>query len=317
MHDGNTSLKLFLICVVYLYSFLLKSQNDTITADTTYWNKGMTNTLTFSQITFSNWASGGKNSITMNANTQSFFNLITPRAKWENFIEMGYGLTNQGSTGFKKSDDKINFIMKYSYKINKNAKKWYFSTLFNFKTQFDKGFDAKDDQKLISDFMAPGYLIIGAGIDYYYDDFLSFSYIVLTGKFTFVLHQSLADSGAYGVTPAVLDKNQNKIQDGKPILYELGSFFRIKYHKDHFESRLELFTNYLNNIGNIDVNWQNSLVVNVTQFISVNIFTQLIYDDDIKIGADDNGDGKIDTKAEVKPRIQLKAITGIGLVYRL
>ena len=47
MHDGNTSLKLFLICVVYLYSFSLKSQSDTITADTTYWNKGMTNTLTF------------------------------------------------------------------------------------------------------------------------------------------------------------------------------------------------------------------------------------------------------------------------------
>ena len=97
---------------------------------------------------------------------------------------------------------------------------------------------------------------------------------------------------------------------------EFGSFFVAKYTTRDFESRLELFTSYIENFGNIDVNWQNSLVVPITKVLSSNFYTQLIYDDDIKIGVDDDGDGTINTEAEFKPRIQFKSVVGIGLSYR-
>ncbi len=63
------------------------------------------------------------------------------------------------------------------------------------------------------------------------------------------------------------------------------------------------------------MNWQNALLVNLTQVLSANFFTQLLYDDDIKIGADDNGDGTIENN-EIKPRTQFKSVIGVGLSYQ-
>jgi hypothetical protein len=60
----------------------------------------------------------------------------------------------------------------------------------------------------------------------------------------------------------------------------------------------------------MDVNWQNTLIMSFTEVLSFNIFTQLIYDDDIKIEAEE--DGVITSK----PRIQFKSVLGAGLTYK-
>lgn len=290
---------------------------DTSPSDTSYWKSGGLSALTFSQVSLTNWAAGGQNSAAINFNFGWFADYNRDRTKWENSLDIAYGLIKQGTGDFDKSDDKLNIVTKYGYQINTDNEKWYLSALLDFKTQFDKGFDPADDQTLISDFMAPGYLIIGTGVDYYPNEFLSFTYIPVTGKFTFVGVQELADNGDYGVDPAVFDEATGaKLQDGKNSRAELGSFFRARYAKKNFESRLELFTNYVEDFGNIDVNWQNSLVVNLTKVLSANFYTQLLYDDDIKVGADDNGDGTIDELTEFKPRVQFKSVIGVGLSYQ-
>ncbi len=284
--------------------------------DTTFWKLGGINSLTFSQVSLANWAAGGQNSTALNYNFGILADYSQGRAKWENSLDIAYGLIKQGTTDFAKSDDKINFITKYGFKINRTNEKWFVNILFDFKTQFDEGFDPENESILISDFMAPGYLVIGSGIDYYPNKYLTFSYMPVTWKFTFVTIQKLADQGAYGVDPATFDNVGNKLTDGKQFRVEYGSFFRAKYLQGNFESRLELFTDYPDSFGNIDVNWQNSLIVNFTKVLSTNIFTQLLYDDDIKIGADDNGDGIVDVNTEIKPRVQFKSVVGVGLTYR-
>lgn len=285
--------------------------------DTTYWQVGGLSSLTFSQVSLTNWAAGGQNSAAVNFNYSMFADYNKDRTKWENSLDIAYGLIKQGTKDFDKSDDKVNLVTKYGYQINTNSTKWFLSALLDFRTQFDKGFDPEDDQTLISDFMAPGYLVIGTGVDFYPSEFLSLSYTPVTGKFTFVNVQELADRGDYGVDPAVLDADGvTIITPGKNSRAELGSFFRAKYQKKNFESRLELFSNYIENFGNIDVNWQNALVVNLTKVLSANFFTQLLYDDDIKVGADDNGDGMIDEATELKPRVQFKSVIGVGLSYQ-
>jgi hypothetical protein len=301
-------MKKLLPALFTLGSLLVYAQNT----DTTYWKYGGVGAMTFSQVSLSNWASGGQNSAAINANFSIYANRTKGRGKWENALEMAYGIIKQGSRDLSKSDDKLNIVTKYGYRVNKESSKWFFSALMDFKTQFDDGFDASDTVK-ISTFMAPGYLVIGTGIDYYPNDNFTFSLQPLTGKFTFVQDQALANKGLYGVTRAVYDTDGvTIITPGKNSRAEFGAFFRAKYANDIFESRLELFTSYLRNFGNFDVNWQNSLVMNVTKFLSMNIFTQLLYDDDIKIGADDNGDGI----EEFKPRIQFKSVIGAGLTYK-
>lgn len=285
--------------------------------DTTYWRKGGNSSLTFSQVSLTNWAAGGQNSASINGNFGVFANRIKGRGKWQNSLDIAYGLIKQGTGDFDKSDDMINLVTKYGYRIVNGNEKWFFSALLDFRTQFDEGFDAADDSTLISDFMAPGYLVFGLGATYDPNKKLSISYQPITGKFTFVGVQALADNGDYGVDPATFDEFGNKLTDGKNARAEIGSFFRAKYITDVFESRLELFTNYVENFGNVDVNWQNALTVNFTKVLSTNFFTQLLYDDDITIGADDNGDGEIvAADGEVKQRVQWKSVIGVGLTYK-
>ena len=290
-------------------SFLFAQQ------DTTYWRIGGSTALTFSQVSLTNWAAGGQNSIAINSNFGIFANRIKDRGKWENSLDLGYGLINQEeSDGFSKSDDIISFTTKYSYKMHSDNDHWYFTGILDFRTQFANGFATPEQEERISDFMAPGYLTAGIGIAYDPSEQLSFSYQPITGKFTFVLDQALADSGAYGVRAAILDDMGNVVKSGRKERNEFGSFVRVKYKNDFFESKLELFTGYLDNQGEVDVNWQNALVFNLTKVISVNAFTQLIYDKDILIGKDDDGDGEIDPGTE-KPRLQFKSVLGIGLAY--
>lgn len=297
--------------LLFLGSTLL-AQNTA--QDTTYWRIGGVSSLTFSQVSLTNWAAGGQNSVAVNSNFSIFANRVKGRGKWENSMDLAYGLIKQGTAGFSKSDDLINLVTKYSYQITNDNGKWFYSGLMDFRTQFYEGLD--EEGVFISDFMAPGYLTIGLGVSYDPTDKLSFSYIPLTGKFTFVGNQDLANAGAYGVDAAVLAADGTTIiTPGKNARAEFGSFFRAKYKNDIFESKLELFTGYTENQGEIDVNWQNALVVQLTKVLSANVFTQLIYDKDIEIGADDNSNGTIED-SEIKPRVQFKSVLGIGLAYK-
>ncbi|MFK7951863.1 MAG: DUF3078 domain-containing protein [Ekhidna sp.] len=275
-------------------------------ADTTYWKRGGRSALTFSQVSLTNWAAGGQNSAAINSNLSLFGVRTKGRGKWENSFEAGFGVIKQGENDLTKSDDIINFVTKYGYQINKESSKWYFSGILDFRTQFADGFDASDTVK-ISTFMAPGYLVIGTGIDYYPNNKFTFSLQPITGKFTFVQDQGLANAGAFGVDPAILAADGVTIvTPGKNSRAELGVFFKAQYVSDIFESRLELFTGYTENFGDIDVNWQNALVMNVTKVLSMNIFTQLIYDKDILIADED---GVLDD------RVQFKSVIGAGLAY--
>ncbi|MCR9250744.1 MAG: DUF3078 domain-containing protein [bacterium] len=291
-----------------LFTFIFISgiaiAQDPAPADTSYWKKGGAGTLTFSNVTLSNWAAGGENSVSLNGFLGLFANYKKARTTWDNSLNLGYGLLKQGEGDFVKSDDKINFATKYGYQLNNETSKWYFSALLDFKSQFAEGVDEADS--VISRFMAPGYLIVATGIDYKVGDVFSANLAPVTGKFTFVTDQALADAGAYGVDP------------GSNARAELGAFLRMQFKKDivknvNYETRLELFTNYIENFGDIDVNWENILVMKVNKFLSANLITQLIYDKDIDIEVDNNDDGIID---EVGPKVQFKTVFGVGLSYK-
>lgn len=290
--------------------FISYAQNDS----TKIWRSGGFSSITFSQVSLTNWAAGGQNSVAINGNLSLFANRVKQRSKWENSLDLAYGLIKQGETNFSKSNDLINLTTKYSYRIKPQSDKWFYSTLVDFRTQFYEGVD--EEGKFISDFMAPGYLVTSIGVSYDPNDKFSFNYQPITAKFTFVNDQGLANQGAYGVKPAVFDTDGvTVITPGKTTRSEFGSFFRAKYKDDIFESRLELFTNYKRGFGSTDVNWQNSLVLQLTKILSMNVFTHLIYDDDVKIEADDNNDGVIQD-SETKSRVQFKSVLGVGLTYK-
>jgi len=78
-------------------------------------------------------------------------------------------------------------------------------------------------------------------------------------------------------------------------------------------SKIDLFSNYLNEPSHIDVNWENLIAFKVNKYIAVTITTQLIYDHDVLINVDSDGDGTVDMMG---PRTQFKEILGIGFSYK-
>ena len=297
----NMKLNLRLTIVATLITSFAFSQNQTA-SDTSYWTTGGVGSITFSQVSLSNWVAGGQNSVSINPSFRYFANRIKGRGKWENSLDLAYGLIKQGEEDFAKSDDWINLVTKYGYLIDEGNGKWFYTGLLDFRTQFYRGVD--EDGNLISDLMAPGYLTVALGVSYDPSDKWSLSYMPLSGKFTFVnSDRILGTEGAYGVEP------------GDNSRAELGSFFRAKFKNDIFESRLELFTGYTENVGEIDVNWQNALVMQLTKVLSMNAFLQLLWDEDQQIGVDDNDNGTIEAN-EIKARLQTKTVLGVGLTYQ-
>lgn len=281
------------------------------------WKKNALIGLNLSQSSYSNWTAGGENSVSATALFSGQINYKKGKSTWDNSLDMAYGKVSQKSFGLRKTDDKIDFSSKYGkYAFYKN---WYYSTLINFKTQFDDGYNYPNDSTVISHFMAPGYLLAALGMDYKPVDYFSILISPFTGKVTFVNNQILADQGAFGVTKATYDSLGNRITKGKTVRREFGGYIKIAVKKEIMKnvlvsSKVELFSNYLHHPENVDVNWELLVNLKVNKYISASISTQLVYDDDIIIIRDDNNDG---IKEVNGPRTQFKEVLSVGFSYKL
>lgn len=267
------------------------------------WDLGGTASLNLSQTALANWNAGGQNSIALNGLVSLYANHRTDKSTWENTLDLGYGVLRQGRPAiWMKTDDKIDLMSKYGRKASGN---WYYAGLANFKTQMAPGYNYPNDSVIISKFMAPGYLLGALGMEYNRNSKFTAFIAPLTSKTTFVMDPTLSAAGAFGVTA------------GESVRNEFGGYVRLFYKNDIMENiklqtKLDLFTNYLDRPQNIDVNWEMLISMKVNKWITVALSTQLIYDHDIKINVDNNGDGVTDA---VGPRTQFKEILAVGLAY--
>lgn len=261
------------------------------------WKTGGSASVNFSQVSLSNWVAGGKSSASGTFLVNLYGNYEKNKVSWENTLDLGYGLLKEEDNKVIKSDDKIDFSSKFGYKA---SGKLYYSALMNFKSQFTDGYDYKiDERPVISRFLAPAYITMALGMDYKPNDHFSLFLSPMTGKLTMVTDETLSAAGAFGVDP------------GSKSRWELGAYLKttVKYElvkNVSLESKVDVFSNYLNQPKNMDVNWDVTINMKVNSFMSAKLITNMIYDNDIKIDADN--DGIVDG-----PRVQFKELFGVGL----
>ncbi len=285
---------LSLLALVFL-TLNLFAQDEA--ADSSKWEFGGLASLTFSQVSLYQWAAGGDPSTSGNALFNVFANYKDGTTSWINTLDMGYGLISQDGDS-KKSDDRIEFNSQYGKKA---SKKWFYSAMLNFKTQFTDGENA--DGKRISTFMAPGYLTGSVGMDYRPNDKFQLFLSPVTAKLTFVSDDTLASIGAFGVEA---DKN---------FRAELGGYAKIAYKSAILENvdlktKMDFFANYqsISSLEDVDVNWEVLLAMKINEFLSATLFTNMIWDNDIKQVEVEN--------AENESGIQVKSVFGVGLSYK-
>ena len=281
------------------------------------WSRKNAVGVNFNEVAFVNWNAGGNNSISALFFGNFERNFQKKLLSWKTNASLRYGLNAQEGREIRKTEDQIIFNSTFGYRQNPTSN-FRYSAKFNFNTQFSNGYRYPNTEKPISSFMAPGYVFLGIGTEYTApkEDLIIYLSPV-TQKSTFVLNQTLANEGMFGVTPAVRDELGNIIKEGQKVRTEFGILFTSSFKKEIFanvnmENQLSLYTDYLNKFGNVDVDWQLNLNLVVNDFIQANIGSHLRYDDDVKVKEDTNGDGELET---LGPSVQFKQMLGVGVIY--
>ena len=297
---------LFLFNIFYMYAQHLDSLDvDSTKLDTlksSNWKLKSLHSLNGTQSSFVNWNAGGRNNISLNASIRASANFNKEMWSWSNDLSLAFGgikyLDESEVFMYQKTDDKIDLSSMAGIRI---SKKFLISLNAGFKTQFADGFNYPNDSIAISKFMAPGYMNLDLGTDYVKDANFSVFGSPFAAKTTFVMDDSLSQIGSFGV------------EKGERVRHEFGAFIKLKLNAAlmkniEMKSKLELFSNYLNNPQNIDVNAELVFVFRVNSLFSATAQWNLIYDDDIQIR---------DMDGNVGPRTQFKSVLGIGISYKL
>lgn len=266
--------------------------------ETPWVHSGITG-INFSQTSFTNWSEGGDNSVASNAYLNGSLNYKKDKISWTNDLSINYGQNNTKMTGWRKNIDNLNFASKFGQQM---TGKVYYAALLDFKTQMTDGYQYNNagDRTLISKFLTPAYLNVSVGLDYKPNDNLAFYFSPVAGKLTITADTLF--STRYGVDP------------GKMLRTQLGATFKASCNYDKLmngkmtlKSALDLFTAYDDSFGNIDVNWDMLVGLNLSKFVTLTFQSTLKYDDDIKYIDEDGIHGA---------RVQFKEILGLGLSYK-
>jgi hypothetical protein len=307
MKTRNLIVSAFMLCSIFtLGAQVTEAEKNlkTLETDTLIgWRFGGVTTVNLAQTALINWAAGGENSFAVNGLFSSFANYKSEKNVWDNSLDVGYGLLNQGDAGFRKTDDKIDFLSKYGRKAFTD---FYYTALVNFKTQFSPGYNYPNDSVKISNFLAPAYVLAALGLNYQPNNYFNAFIAPLTGKLTIINDDALSAAGAYGVEPG--EKSKREFGGYARIIYSRNDFKAELLKNVSFTTKIDLFSNYLKDPQNIDVSWENLIAMKVNKYISVSINTHLVYDADVKFDTDNDGIAD-------KAKVQFKEILGLGISY--
>jgi hypothetical protein len=262
------------------------------------WKTGGTLGLTLSQGSLSNWAAGGDEfSLSLNALASYFAFYKKDKHSWDNTIDFNLGYVKTTSLGSRKNDDRLDILSKYGYAL---GPKLNLSGLFNFRTQFFKGYTYSGDTRTFSsEFLSPAYILLSPGLDYKPVTNLSIFVSPATVRWVIVKNDSLSKAGLYGVEP------------GKKSRTEIGAFLSVNYLANlgksvSYKGRMDLFSNYRKEPKNVDLFMTNLFAVKLSKYLSATWSLDLIYDDDVKLFG----------KNHDTPALQVKSLVGVGFLVK-
>ena len=251
------------------------------------WEKKGVATVLLNQASFNNWLAGGQSSISGNAGIKYDLNYKSDTWTWDNKLNANYGLTKINGQDLRKTDDRFEFN---SLLGKKASGEWYYSFFFNFKTQFDSGFDPADNTIKISHFLSPTYTQFGPGMMWKKNDNLKINVAPATSKIIMV-HKHFTELGpAFGV------------RMGESSRYEFGAAVNAYYKFNIMENVsaeniFNSYTNYLEEVYNVDIDYTLNIVMKVNKYLTTNFAFQTIYDDNAYRG------------------FQTRQVIGIGVNY--
>jgi hypothetical protein len=259
------------------------------TTKPTGWHLGSIAGLNLSQVSFTDWAQGGENTLAYALWGTGGAVRFGGETKWSNSLKMTFGQARVGAQELKKTDDEICFESLLIYMVGTTINPYGSITL---RTQFAPGyayFDTALTKVQISRFFDPAYLTQSAGLAYT-------PIANLTTRLGVGIREVLTSRYAqYADDPGTTEIEKTRVEGG----IESVTDFKWPFAENMvFISRLEMFAPF-RQMDRVIMRSDNTVAMKVNQYVIVNFNVQLIQD------------------ANVTPRTQAKEALAVGLSYTL
>lgn len=303
--------KILLLAVLFTAPLALIAQEET-PKDTipNGWTRSGNISLLFNQAAFNHeWTGGGTSNIAGNLGLNYDFNYKQDKLVWNNRFIAEYGLTkNKDDKYSRKTNDRLELNSILGREINESN--WYYSFFLNFKTQFTSGYEYNKDlnqndpayRTEVTKFMSPAYLQFGPGMLWKKNDNLYVNISPATARLIFV-NKTFTDVGNDPLAIAAFNENPYfGVEANETMRFEFGAsvsaYAKLDLMKNvSVENILNLYSNYLENPQNIDIDYTMNVLLKVNDYISANVAFQAIYDDNAVKG------------------FQIREALGIGVTY--
>ena len=266
----------------------------------TNWNLSGKFTFLGNQSSYSYWTAGGQTSVSGTIKIDYDFNYDKDGWNWDTKLITAYGLNSIGGSKFlKKTDDKLEINSLLGKKFTNNLiGNWSYSSFINFKTQWTKGYrfrknsQGEEERTELTRFFSPAYLQVGIGLYWKKNKDFWINMAPFTGRLIIV--------NRYFTNNLEDNKRYFGVKKGKNSRFELGasirSFFKFELVENVFvTNRISLYSDYLDNPANIDLDYTINTIMKVNKYLTTNLIIQFIYDHN-----------------SVK-RLQVREVMGIGI----
>ena len=236
--------------------------------------------------------------------------------RWRNFqlccqrrLIAEYGITKTKDQEFtRKTNDRLELNSIVGRQIKETN--WFYSWFMNFKTQFSNGYEYAEDEltgeetrTVTTKFLSPGYFQTGPGFLWKKSDNLKVNLSPATIRLIFVDDSFTTFPDPEAAAAFNEAGGYFGVEANETVRYEFGAslngYAKFDIMKNvTAENILTLYSNYIEDPQNIDVDYTLNLLLKVNEWITTNFTFQAIYDDNAVKG------------------FQIRETLGIGVGYK-
>lgn len=301
---------LLFISVLFAFPFLAVAQDEEPEPPKDGWTKSGNATLLFNQAAFNaEWTGGGTSNYAANGALTYDANYRKGKLTWDNRLIAEYGITKTKDQEFtRKTNDRLELNSIVGRQIKETN--WFYSWFMNFKTQFSNGYEYAEDEltgeetrTVTTKFLSPGYFQTGPGFLWKKSDNLKVNLSPATIRLIFVDDSFTTFPDPEAAAAFNEAGGYFGVEANETVRYEFGAslngYAKFDIMKNvTAENILTLYSNYIEDPQNIDVDYTLNLLLKVNEWITTNFTFQAIYDDNAVKG------------------FQIRETLGIGVGYK-
>jgi len=309
-------LRVIISVVVYFFLITVCLAQDSIpTSQQSNWANWGRISFIFNQSAFNaQWQGGGITNISGDIGINYDLQYKRKKLSWDTKVIAEFGLSQVKDQRFlRKTTDRFEVNSLLGNQINESN--WYYSTIFNFRTQFISGYNFFDreeenddgttrniqDRTEVSGGFSPAYFQLGPGFLWKKSKNLNINFapatarlITVSPRFTRVDENDPDALGAFDPFFGV-EANRTARWEVGAALRAYGKFEVVE--NITLEQILSLYSDYLDRPKNVDIDYALNLFLKVNKYISGNFAFQAIYDNNAARG------------------FQIRQVIGLGFKY--